>query len=790
MSLNEQKNQSSFEVSGDSADSDINSILNSEVTLTDTEILKNLNIDNAVKNMKYFKKLVRQYNRASGKPNEETNSTGHTTTGDDVVVLSHPKNNATAIQRSRSNPTSTGQKSTSSSSDHYNKKGRYDRESTGNNSDKSYNSSSSQRNPSQNFDRNERSKSTNRDNRVNRSDSRDRHDSRNARSDNFRRDGDRNFRNNNQSRFSYFLFFSSNSSSGTTCIKLTTTFNKDLVRSFESLLHLLRIYNESYNKIVFNLDSLSKVNTTVNEEAILQNLKYESCQGFFQPSRVTCNMMTEPTETPIDIRTDETGAFIYGTSFPDDDPEIIIQKECYETIPKNTTPSLVSSSTQISGPSSYVFGVSGKMKFAPQNQLAQLRRSAKDGLVKKIVQAVCKEETKDLGDVPDNDNGEELHPIYSRILKSGYTPVQVLSTCLRWPTESDDVIENQDNFKTEIDDLAAMCDDGTLTPLDVLGIALVADNEFVKNERIIKSKRDPNPFDYDTDKTNVMFTETKSSLISVGFQNTEIVPYNSTPLPDDHSPAMSLTAKYGGTIPRVQSINPDDEAVCVKTTRWVLKQHTHLSPALKVHRHDLPFITSSSLAGVKYHERTRITMENAVNEFYNTIASKERTETATQCDLQDSTSQNRELQQLCIEMVTKILNMYTKRINLDNKDKDHNGKLQSTLEMLKDILSSDSSNSTTTNDLKCTSSTDYFIMAKCRDISSSNDNKIINTNATTGDNDCIESVKPIYSSKVDSAILNKSLKRVPNSRELYAMIKKLHPKLYKFNDPKILYQRS
>ena len=100
-----------------------------------------------------------------------------------------------------------------------------------------------------------------------------------------------------------------------------------------------------------------------------------------------------------------------------------------------------------------------------------------------------------------------------------------------------------------------------------------------------------------------MFTETKSSLISVGFQNTEIVPYNSTPLPDDQSPAMSLTARYGGTIARAQTINPDDEAVCVKTTRWVLKQHTHLSPALKVHRHDLAFITSTSLAGTNYHER-------------------------------------------------------------------------------------------------------------------------------------------------------------------------------------------
>ena len=59
--LNEQKNQSSFEVSGDTADSDINSILNSEVTLTDTEILKNLNIENAVKNMNILRDSYGKY---------------------------------------------------------------------------------------------------------------------------------------------------------------------------------------------------------------------------------------------------------------------------------------------------------------------------------------------------------------------------------------------------------------------------------------------------------------------------------------------------------------------------------------------------------------------------------------------------------------------------------------------------------------------------------------------------------------------------------------------------------
>jgi len=130
--------------------------------------------------MKYFKKLVRQYNRANGKANQGTDSMSNEITGDDAVVLSHSKNTTTRIQRPRRSSISTAKKSTASSRDNYNKKGRYDTSRSTNNSDKSYNSSSSQRNPSQNSGRNEISKSTTRDNRDNRSDSRDRFDSRNT----------------------------------------------------------------------------------------------------------------------------------------------------------------------------------------------------------------------------------------------------------------------------------------------------------------------------------------------------------------------------------------------------------------------------------------------------------------------------------------------------------------------------------------------------------------------------------------------------------------------------------
>jgi len=122
--------------------------------------------------------------------------------------------------------------------------------------------------------------------------------------------------------------------------------------------------------------------------------------------------------------------------------------------------------------------------------------------------------------------------------------------------------------------------------------------------------------------------------------------------------------------------------------------------------------------------------------------------------------------------------MYSKRINLDNKDKDHSAKLQSTLEMLKDTLSSEASNTTTTNDLSCTTSKDNFIIAKCREISLSNYKRISDTTVPKEVPDCQESENSIAA----NATLNESFKRVPNSRELYVMIKKMHPKLYRFSD--------
>jgi len=133
-------------------------------------------------------------------------------------------------------------------------------------------------------------------------------------------------------------------------------------------------------------------------------------------------------------------------------------------------------------------------------------------------------------------------------------------------------------------------------------------------------------------------------------------------------------------------------------------------------------------------------------------------------------------------MVSNVLNMYTKRINSDNRDKDYKVKMQSTLEMLKDTLSSETLSSTASDDLSGTTSTDYILIPKWKENSLNNHNKVSEIAVSLEVNDCVE----LESSVTTSAKFKKSFKRVPNSRELYVMIKKPHSKLYRFSDPQDL----
>ena len=68
-----------------------------------------------------------------------------------------------------------------------------------------------------------------------------------------------------------------------------------------------------------------------------------------------------------------------------------------------------------------------------------------------------------------------------------------------------------------------------------------------------------------------MYTKTKSTLTSVGFAYTEVVPKDSTPNPDDDTEVMSFADKYGGAVPKAKSVQETDNEVCLKTTRYILK---------------------------------------------------------------------------------------------------------------------------------------------------------------------------------------------------------------------------
>jgi len=128
-------------------------------------------------------------------------------------------------------------------------------------------------------------------------------------------------------------------------------------------------------------------------------------------------------------------------------------------------------------------------------------------------------------------------------------------------------------------------------------------------------------------------------------------------------------------------------------------------------------------------------------------------------------------------MVSNVLDMYTQWNNLDSRDKDYKVKMRSTLEMLKDILPLENLSPTINDDLPCTTSSYYVLISKCQEKSMNNNNEVSETTVPQNVHDCVA----LDSSDKDRAKFY--LISVPNSRELYVMIKKRHPKLYGFSDP-------
>jgi len=63
--------------------------------------------------------------------------------------------------------------------------------------------------------------------------------------------------------------------------------------------------------------------------------------------------------------------------------------------------------------------------------------------------------------------------------------------------------------------LSNICEPQKLNPLDIVGVALQADNELVKRERILKQPGCTDPIDYSEDQPEYRNLETKSFIESL-----------------------------------------------------------------------------------------------------------------------------------------------------------------------------------------------------------------------------------------------------------------------------------
>jgi len=134
--------------------------------------------------------------------------------------------------------------------------------------------------------------------------------------------------------------------------------------------------------------------------------------------------------------------------------------------------------------------------------------------------------------------------------------------------------------------------------------------------------------DYSEDQPEYRNSETKSYIASTGFTYTEIVSHNSTLLPDDDYPSMSLASQYGEMVPRSQSVASDASKVCVNTTRYILKKHVFVSPALKEDT-SIPSTTVTSIAGNIYDTACRYKTEQVVQQYLDRVPIDDETQTVT-----------------------------------------------------------------------------------------------------------------------------------------------------------------
>ena len=303
-----------------------------------------------------------------------------------------------------------------------------------------------------------------------------------------------------------------------------------------------------------------------------------------------------------------------------------------------------------------MFGVTSKRNLMTQNDLKNMRHQSVDNRALKIFTGTCTEIRNDT-ELPSKDASvsDDFEPIFSQMLLSGhktskpdriifgknfkptdlgYSPVRIMSSGVRWSTTENEITtpENSDNFHTEIEYLSEMCETGELTPMDVMGIALVADNELVKYERNFDDENARNVFDCELNNIDKLYTDVKSMLTTVGFTYTEVIPFNLLPLPDHDSPSMTLTRRYGGRVPTSPTINPQDEKLSVRVTRWITKKHVHVFPMVNAST-KVPQRPPLSSAGTDYDEECSKATIKVIQKYIADLDVPETTERATETDI-------------------------------------------------------------------------------------------------------------------------------------------------------------
>jgi hypothetical protein len=306
---------------------------------------------------------------------------------------------------------------------------------------------------------------------------------------------------------------------------------------------------------------------------------------------------------------------------------------------KSNTPSLFKT---YASNESHSIGITSKRKVLP-GHLSLLASMSNDDRYDLKIAAGNTQKVNLECEIPSSDTGSDLHPILCPILQAGHqssridhrqskgdfdpgnlgiTPVHATTSCARWPTMAQDFSGDSDMYHSKFYNLSELCIQEHVNPLDILGLAMTAENEMVKNEKSMNP--DPNPFDYDEfDAPENRYTHIKSALTSVGFAYTEVVPFDSTPLPDDDSVVMSIVPRYGGSQPRAPIKLDAKEKVAVKTTRYILKRHVHVSPAIHITgRGRKPVI---NIDGEKYDETCREGLYKVVKEFLRKTENLKRT---------------------------------------------------------------------------------------------------------------------------------------------------------------------